>query len=325
MKADVFFIYPTVIEDEDAISKEAGYCDVNNSNMRFRCRLLLASYGGIFPQCNIFAPYYRQYCVGYLKDIATKALQSNNPSPKVLEDAIAAVPLKDCIAAFEHYLKNYDRGRPIIFGSDSQGTMIMKQLLLWIKDKHPDILANRTIAAYMIGFAITDDYLEQLADLGIHFVQDEADIKCIITYNTESPAALEKNKDGVVAYSYFCNNPLYPNCKVVNPINWKTDATKAYAPESRGSYLQESDVDGAVSKPPQMNFVDAVINTDRATVITTAPVKYGEDWPQGCLHPYDFALFYGDLQANIATRIAAWYASTKNNPRQPIAEVRATN
>jgi hypothetical protein len=305
--ADVFFIYPTVISDGDVISDEAGYCDINNKNMHNLCGALFSAYGDMFQQCNIFAPYYHQYSVGYLTKIAAQALLSPGHSPKVLEDAIAAVPLKDCIAAFEYYLKHYDRGYPIIFVSHSQGTIIMKQLLLWIKDNYPAILANRTIAAYMLGFAITDDYLANFKDL--HFVTGKSDIHCIITYNTESPAA---QKAGVP--SLFCNNQFYPNCKVVNPITWTTDTNHVPATESLGSLVEAGSADG-YNAGFYPGFADAQIDQQRGTVITNAPITPDLNWPTGCLHHYDFALFYGDIQANVAVRIAAWYNAAANNWR----------
>jgi hypothetical protein len=204
-------------------------------------------------------------------------------------DAIREIPFEDCKNAFEYYLAHYNKNRPVIFASHSQGTMVMMQLLLWIKEQHPEVL-KRTVAAYMIGFAINQEYLNKL---GMRFAEKADDTGVIISYNTEAPNA---------APNPFTMG-LVKGALVINPVNWQRDEKAADKSESLGSRIRPEDTPAG----DQMFFADAQINLSRATVVTTASVNPGNFWPQGILHHYDYDLFYYDLKENVRTRINAFW------------------
>ncbi|MDR2589244.1 MAG: DUF3089 domain-containing protein [Spirochaetales bacterium] len=271
--ADVFFLYPTCY-----FVNEKEFCALDDPDMREEAQKLRDAHIGIFDYANFYAPYYRQLSIPYIE----KTLLLGT-----LNQAVAAVPLQDCKNAFEYYLRTYNRGKPIIFASHSQGTVVMKEILVWVKEKYPELL-ERTIAAYLIGFTVNEDYVKKT---GLDFTGKSDDTGVIISYNTESPG---------VNYNPFTF--MRRGTLVVNPINWKRDETYAGKEESLGSHIRFGDA------PPvdRFHFADAQINQKRGTVITNAEVT--EDyWSRGVLHRYDYDLFYYDLQHNVRKRMAVFF------------------
>jgi hypothetical protein len=284
-KVDVFYIYPTSYYGDEK------WCLASDAGMRSEAR----NYGdtqvmAFSDSANIYAPFYRQIGLTAM----TKFLIDGKGTMPIADLNIDEGPLVDCQAAFEYYLAHYANNRPIIFASHSQGTMIMRDFLRWVKAKHPEVI-QRMVAAYMIGFSINQAYCDQV---GIPFATGADDTGVIISYNTEGPGA--------------DFNPLrvLPNPLAINPINWKRDATPATADESKGSRIEGDDGSSGtpVDKP---HFADAVVDLARGTVLTHAAVKAGGPWPTGVLHLLDYQLFYYDLRANAATRIAAYFAKAK--------------
>jgi hypothetical protein len=273
-QVDVFFIYPTVI------SGDKKYCAIDDTEMRVEALKLKDAHGGIFEEANFFAPYYRQLSISYL---------SSQQTVEKLREAIREIPFEDCKNAFEYYLAHYNKNRPVIFASHSQGTIIAKELLLWIKENHPEVL-NRTIAAYMIGFAVNQEYLDAL---GMPFAEKADDTAVIISYNTEAPGA---------APNPFTMS-LLRGALAINPISWQRDETLADKSQSMGSRIRPEDSPAG----DQMHFADARVNLSRGTVVTNAPVDSGSFWPKGVLHHYDFDLFYYDLKKNVSVRINAFW------------------
>ena len=137
--ADVFYLYPTCY-----FVNTNDFCKADNADMRGEAQKLREAHSGIFDQANFYAPYYRQLSIPYIEKTTLLG---------VLDKAVEAVPLRDCKRAFEYYLQNYNRGKPVIFASHSQGSLVMKEILLWIQETYPEVL-DRTIAAYVIGFAV---------------------------------------------------------------------------------------------------------------------------------------------------------------------------
>jgi hypothetical protein len=269
---DVFFLYPTCY-----FVDKSDFCPVDDADMREEAQKLRDAHIGVFDQTNFYAPYYRQLSIPFVKK--TMILGA-------LDKAVQAVPLEDCKNAFTYYLETYNRGKPLVFASHSQGSLVVKELLLWVREQYPEIL-DRTIAAYVIGFAVNEAYVKKS---GLDFARGSGDTGVIISYNTESPGA---------SYNPFLF--LRRGTLVINPINWKRDETYAGTEESLGSHIRFGDTPAV----DRFHFADARLNLKRGTVVTNAEIS--EDyWPKGVLHRYDYDLFYYDLQHNLRTRIAAF-------------------
>ena len=219
-EVDVFYLYPSAwakVNADDPI-----ICEIDNPVMLQQSKLAFDRQATAFENsANIFAPYYRQDDAGSTLAMAFEEQQ----------DIVKGVPLTDAMAAFEYYLDHYNNGRPFILASHSQGSNVMIYILQDYMKEHPDVY-KRMVAAYVLGYSITDDYLAANPDL--KFATGSGDTGVIISYNTQAPTI--EGSDGVVL----------PTAHVINPISWTTAETVAPAADNLGSLQLNSD--GSVVK-----------------------------------------------------------------------------
>jgi len=196
--------------------------------------------------------------------------------------------------AFEYYITNLNNGRPFIIAGHSQGTMALIEL---IKNTFGDDeeLRSRMVAAYLIGYTVTDD---DLAKSGLTAAQGAYDTGVVITYNTQSPTSV--------------GGPmLMEGAHCINPLNWKTDATYAPASENLGARFYNDSTGEFIREV--VGYSDAQIDVETGALTTTIPE--GEDldigaYPEGVYHRYDYAFWYRNLQQNVGDRIDAYLQKT---------------
>ena len=100
------------------------------------------------PVGNLYAPYYRQADAAYTLTLPL-AEQAK---------VVGGIPATDGLAAFDYYIQNFNQGRPFILAGHSQGSNVLLYLLGDYLKAHPEVQA-RMIAAYVIGYSITPEYL----------------------------------------------------------------------------------------------------------------------------------------------------------------------
>ena len=191
LPVDVFYLYPT------AWQKGAGdgnYCPADHPSMLRGAQGAFNRQASAFlPVGNIYAPYYRQADASYVLTLPTIGEQ---------EEAIRVIPAADGIAAFDYYLEHYNQGRPFILAGHSQGSNVLLYILSRIKDQ-PEVL-DRMVAAYVIGFSVTRDYLA--GNPPLRFASGPDDTGVIISFNTQA--------EGVE------QNPVVrPGALAINPIS----------------------------------------------------------------------------------------------------------
>ena len=163
---------------------------------------------------------------------------------------------------------------------------------------HPEY-QKRMIAAYVIGYSITKDYLK--ANSHLKFAKKADDVGVIISWNTEGPANLGQE-----------NLVVLPGEISINPLNWRRDETYASENENLGGYIynEEKEVLEVIPKA-----ADAKLNLKRGVVITTTkalpPVEGTTVFGPAIFHNGDYALYYNNIKANVATRIAAYKKNQK--------------
>jgi len=160
---------------------------------------------------------------------------------------------------------------------------------------HPEYL-KRMIAAYVIGFSITEDYLKDNPHL--KFAEGADDTGVIISYNTEAAG----NTNNIV---------VLPGAISINPINWKRDETYASAEESLGGYIFNEETGLPEDYP---HAADAKIDLKRGVIITTTKAVAPETFPlfgPASFHENDYPLYYYNIKANAAVRVAAYKNKTK--------------
>ena len=230
---------------------------------------------------NVFAPYYRQM---------STAAGSDDPdvTPTSIEEFVFGVA--DVENAFKYYIENLNDGRPFIIAGHSQGTMTLIELIKtpYFNDEN---LNNRLVAAYLIGYTITDTDLEMA---GLTAAQGADDIGVVVTFNTQSVTSV--------------GGPmLLPGAHCINPLNWKTDNSVASASENLGARFYNNDTGEFLREVDE--YCGAQIDTETGALITTIPEGEELDigpYTEGVYHRYDYTFWYRNLQKNVGDRINAF-------------------
>lgn len=276
-EVDVFYVYPTISHNL------SGSMDITDAGERALAEGILAAQASVFElSANIFAPFYRQMSTGV--DMTGHELATDT------EEFIQGAD--DVEDAFEYYIQNLNVDRPFFIASHSQGTMALIEL---IKNRfgNDEALRNRLIVAYLIGYTVTD---ADLSSAGLTAAQNATDIGVVVTYNTQSTTSI--------------GGPmLMDGALCINPLNWLTDNTHADSLQNMGAVFF-NDSTGELVREVQ-HYCDAQINIETGALTTTIPS--GEEleigpFPEGVYHRYDYALWYRNLQANVADRINAYFS-----------------
>ena len=292
-EADTFYIYATEYILGSFEEGAPDYASFDNEEMLEGVVVEYNCHATAFDDAtNVFVPYYRQSGLKYAGEIYKKTGNVNA--------AFLGMPYDDITAALDYYFENCNGGRPFIIAGHSQGSsMVLLLLSQYFKD-HPDYL-KRMVAAYVIGYSVTKEYLD--ANPHLKFVSGETDTGVIVAWNTEGPKNVEINAHNIV---------VLPNTRSINPLNWKLDETYAPASENLGSLIQNEETGEA-----EIGDIgaDAQINLARGVVVTHAKVepmpeeaaKIAAEFfgPDG-RHDNDYTYFYNNIKDNVAKRVAAY-------------------
>lgn len=273
---DTFFIYPTLYDEEDG----NDYAALDEEQVLSKIDGMYEGQASVFADStNVFIPFYRQ---------ANMNIEAEAGEAGDMTTCLMSYPRTDIFAALDYYFENYNDGRPFIIAGHSQGAALTKIALKEYFKDHPDYY-ERMVAAYVIGFSVTEKELSENPHL--KFAEGADDVGVIVSWNTEG----EGNKD---AY----NLVVQKGGISINPLNWKRDETPAGAEENLGSYLQNDDTGeyeicdvGA----------DATVDTERGVVISHADYDYiglTDIFGPASYHNGDYSLFYENLKENVALR-----------------------
>ena len=274
---DVFYLYPTVFQKVN--KNEPNICNIDNPVMVKYSQLALAFQASAFdPVGNIYAPYYRQADAAYTLGLPLAEQHK----------VVGGIPTTDASAAFDHYINNFNNGRPFILAGHSQGSNVLLYLLSDYMKKHPEVY-RRMIAAYVIGYSITPEYLAKNPHL--KFAKGAKDTGVIISYNTEAQKVAGKNP------------VVLPGAMAINPITWTRGEKTATAAESLGSV----DMDENGKLITLKKYADARVDKAKGVVIcSTVDVNKlspgNQVFPKGVYHRYDYPFYYYNLRENAAVR-----------------------
>ena len=285
---DVFYIYPsnyTPGEGDPAIS------DIDNAGMRQGAQDIYQRQATAFEtSCNIYAPYYRQVDGTFCLQLTTDQEWS----------LIRYQASQDLTHALDYYFDHWNQGKPFILAGHSQGSENLLALLqdYFQKDDAHKALLQRMVAAYAIGFSVTDEYLAENSD--IPFAERHNDTGCIVSWNTEGSA--NKGKHNAV---------VKPHAHSINPIYWVTDDTYVPASENLGSLTS---LEEGIVVP---GIADAQIDLERGVVVVSAeaakpfaiPAVMQDLFGPESYHGQDYGFFYGDIRRNAEQRIAGYFSN----------------
>ena len=285
-EADTIYLYPTSFIDPSPDAPSIATID--NEAMRAMAKFMYDRQAAAFMEStNVFAPYYRQ---------SNLSILTGKSSDELLEIQ-SSEQKTDVFGALDHYFEHYNEGRPFILAGHSQGSVMCILVLCEYMAMHPEYY-DRMIAAYVLGFGVTQDELDKYPHL--KFAQGEDDTGVIISWNTEGPE--NRGKKSIL---------VPPRSLAINPINWKRNDTYAPVEENLGSRIYNMETgEYIVTKP---GVADAQVDTERASVIcTTLPDYYvtseglsGLENPFGpaSLHGMDYDAYFYNLVANVRARV----------------------
>ena len=287
---DVFFIHPTTYFTNKAWNAPLDDARSKDTTDRDVLRNQASAFNGC---CRVFAPRYRQVAFG---------AQQARPEEA---DKAWGVAYGDVRAAFEHYLRHSNNGRPFILASHSQGTLHALHLLEEFVTGKP--LRGQLVAAYLIGVPIPKDVFTQtLPDIPL--CTSPAQTGCAVSWNAIGPKA-DTHLFHVLRHRYpegkkgsFVGKPLI----CTNPLTWKLDT----APGERAAHLGGVRFPLEAGAPPAADkaLVDARCREDGWLIISEpAPSAYREVLlGPDMYHVYDYSLFYGNIRENALTRMRAF-------------------
>lgn len=273
---DVFFVHPTTYLNH----KQWNMPLDNKLALKIANDFSVKSQASVFEEIgNIYVPQYRQatfYSFVTESDNGEKAL---------------ALATKDVKNAWNYFIKNINKDKPIIIAGHSQGSMIIMRLLPYIiKDS---VLAKKIIAAYAIGWPLSKEYLKENPQIKV--CEDSLQTGCIISWNTEN----EHNKATLI------DRPSVS----VNPLLWTTDNT--YAPKEMHKGAVFFNLKAEPDTIP--NYVSAQNEDGHLKVSKLPNYRQINKYPiLGSYHIFDYNMFYLNIKQNVKDRTDNYFKTYRN-------------
>jgi len=284
---DVFFVHPT------------GYLIGNswvspmdpNSKTGENTRWMMANQASAFNGCcNVYAPRYRE----------ANIFVYVQRDPTIPEEVLAFA-YRDVERAFDHFLDEFNQGRPFVIASHSQGTQHAMRLLKERVDPSP--LRHKLVAAYVIGGRVAGSAFDDMENIAL--CENAEQTRCAVHWDTYSEAAIDDDF------------PDHAGNACVNPLSWRPDGERAGRDQHLGGVpavgIYHTDLTGddvaergeikPLSKPignlveaqckNGILFVSDQSETAFATSGRLTPHRY---------HGIDYPLFHMDIRENAKLR-----------------------
>ncbi len=279
---DVFYIHPTTYRGGENWNQDLAMTDVNTWTDTSVIARQASAFNGC---CKIYAPRYRQATISALGGVELGGM-------KAYEFAY-----QDVLAAWQHYLETWNDGRPFMIVGHSQGALHAQTLLKNEIAGTP--LADRMVAAYVIGIAIPEGWVERSLE-GIPVCQAATETGCFVSWNTfdhdgDPSAGVDRAKSQYRAE--------FGTSDGQNIVCW--------SPTSRA----EGENSGALPGDPTQTSLAGLVPGYAAecrdgTLWTTTPDGTSFHltlFAGGNLHMHDVDLFYEDIRLNAVERVEAFH------------------
>tara|TARA_B100000497_G_scaffold21923_1_gene25782 strand:- start:208 stop:1227 length:1020 start_codon:yes stop_codon:yes gene_type:complete len=273
-EADVFYIYPTLIDSKNQrewnsdIWNEDIRNDVINRPVKYQASAWLDA-------GNLYVPYYRQAHIRVFND-----------KFRVDGDKALNLAYNDIKEAFTYYLENFNNNKPFIIASHSQGTVHAKRLIAEFIDGKE--LQKKLIAAYLVGIKVFEDEFKNIKPMNS---PDETG--GFVTWNT-------------FKFNKYPRKDNYENWfkggVTTNPITWD-DSKETKKDLHKGLLYRDLKI---FSQNIDIKLIDGI-------VWSTVPNVPGKILLQ-TVRSYHFAdinLFWVDIRENAKLRVEQWFK--KNN------------
>lgn len=266
LKADVFYVYPTLISDKKDIRWNVPITD-SEQNDKVLNKAVLMQASAFATSGKVYVPYYRQAHIRSYR-------MFKNGGKEAQELAYS-----DVKNAFEVYLKKYNNGRPIIMVGHSQGTTHTSRLLKEFFDGKP--LQKQLIAAYIPGIRIKSDLYTSIKPM-----TKPSETGGFVSWNTYKKGHYpKKDKD------------WYKGSVTTNPITW--DSSKETTLEEHKGFLYTN---GKVyDKALSIKITDGLVWSTNPKF----PLRFFMSFLKN-YHAGDINLFWQDIRENAELRVNTW-------------------
>jgi len=275
-EVDVFFIHPTTFTRQKNIKNCNGDLRDIKLNTKTDKTTILFQASAFRNGTRVYAPRYRQahFNSYFTKDRLT--------AQKAFE-----IAYRDVANAFEHYLKEYNQGRPFIIASHSQGSTHGIPLIQQKIDGKG--LQGKMVAAYLIGIPVHKDTFRFIKPCAT-----PEETGCFVSWRTF--------KEGYVP-EYEDNKPIL----VTNPISWNLDPGLVPKEKNQPSLLRNFDQVYPFLIGAQIHSTVLWENKPkfRGSIFLTTK-NY---------HPADINVFYFSIRENVGRRISSYF--NHKNKEQP--------
>jgi Protein of unknown function (DUF3089) len=207
LKADVFFVYPTIFTGK-ATDEYLWNANVDNELLNKRITNTTIKY-----QATAFNGAGRMYIPKYRQAQLTAYYTKSPGDAKAAFDTAYA----DVKRAFEYYMEHYNNGRPIIIASHSQGTNHAERLIGDYFDGKA--LQKQLVAAYLVGMPINKTRYTTIKPCS-----SPTETGCFCTWTTFKRNYRPK--------TFYCRG--YADAAVTNPISWTVNDTIVSRKENIG-------------------------------------------------------------------------------------------
>jgi hypothetical protein len=282
--AALFFIHPTSFLDRGSWNMA-----LDNAEGNQRARLFIRGQASAWNDvAAVWAPKYRQATFGAF-------LTNKADAQKALDLAY-----RDVLAAFDAFIAEVPEGTPIFLAGHSQGALHLERLLRERIAGTP--FAKRVVAAYVVGWPISLE--TDLPALGLPACTSADQSGCILSWMSfAEPADPDLITDTYDASTGFDGRPRDGTPFLcVNPITGTKDGA-APASANLGTLYPSEDFSTAEIKAGQVPARCA----GRGILLIGAPPKLGPYvLPGNNYHVFDISLFWANVRADAARRLAAF-------------------
>jgi hypothetical protein len=287
-QASLFFIHPT-----SYLERASWNAPIDDRESQDRAALFVRSQASAFNNvAEIWAPKYRQATFGAF-------LTSREDADKALDFAY-----RDVLAAYEAFLEQAPADRPILLAAHSQGSLHLIRLLQERIAGAPE--RGRIAAAYVVGWPVSTT--ADLPALGLPGCERPDQAGCILSWQSFAEPADPKMVTDVYDASEGPGGVSRAGSPMlcVNPLTGEAGG-EADRAANLGTLFPNGDLTDAALRP---GAVPARCDVRGLLLIGENPpglgpyVLFGNNY-----HVYDYALFWANIRADAARRLAAFTSS----------------
>jgi hypothetical protein len=286
-RASVFFVHPTSF-----LESSAWNATLDDEESQNRAALFVRSQASAFNSVGtVWAPKYRQATFGAF-------LTTQDNARRALDFAY-----RDVRAAYEEFLREAPRDRPIILAAHSQGSLHLLRLLEERIRGAPE--AGRIAAAYVIGWPISET--ADLPALPLPACERPDQPHCVVSFQSFSEPADPK----MVTDVYDASSGPRGVSRAGSPmlcVNPLTGTRSAAAPKEAnlGTLVPNEDFSDATftprAVPARCDLRGFLLIGDNDAL----PHMGRYALPGNNYHVYDYALFWANIRADAERRLAAF-------------------